>query len=41
MKGYTGRSREILLQTKDIAEDNGFPGAARDRGLSLGAGVTS
>ena len=37
----TGRSREILLQTKEIAVIHELPRAARYRGLPLGAGIVS
>jgi DNA polymerase I len=38
-EGITGRSRDILLHTKDIAEAMGFPPSPWDRGLPLGAGL--
>ena len=39
-EGITGRSREILIRTKNIAEEMGFTVTARDRGLSLGSGIS-
>ena len=39
-EGITGRSREILHADERYRRDDGVYRAARDRGLSLGAGLS-